>query len=141
MQVLHDELLARHTTLRVGGPAARFVTAESEPEIIEHLCKDEQVFNLARSIAEAGPNPLELVGVVVIGDAAFIAHEDIAANVQGTIYAGGGIYDVTADAAIATGALGAFWAVVYLRRRSIVAPMVSHAGFNVLELARAVAAR
>lgn len=39
---------------------------ESEPEIIEHLCKDEQVLNLARSIAELGPNPLELVGLVQI---------------------------------------------------------------------------
>jgi len=40
----------------------------SEPEVIEHLCRDEQVFNLARSIAEAGPNPLQLVGVVETGD-------------------------------------------------------------------------
>jgi len=40
------------------------------------------------------------------------------------------------DAAIATGALGAFWAIVYLRRRSTVAPMVSHAGFNALEVLR-----
>jgi hypothetical protein len=39
---------------------------ESEPEIIEHLCKDEQVYNLARSISEAGPNPLELLGLVQI---------------------------------------------------------------------------
>ncbi len=38
------------------------------------------------------------------------------------------------DAALATGALGAFWAVIYLRRRSSVAPMISHAGFNVLEI-------
>ncbi|MBY0427868.1 MAG: hypothetical protein K2Q32_01460 [Alphaproteobacteria bacterium] len=37
---------------------------ETEDEIISHLCKDELVFNLARSIADAGPNPLELVGVV-----------------------------------------------------------------------------
>lgn len=37
------------------------------------------------------------------------------------------------DAAIATGLLGAFWAVTYLRRRSIVAPMVSHGGFNLLQ--------
>jgi membrane protease YdiL (CAAX protease family) len=36
------------------------------------------------------------------------------------------------DAAIATGLLGAFWAVIYLRRRSTIAPMVSHAGFNSL---------
>jgi membrane protease YdiL (CAAX protease family) len=38
------------------------------------------------------------------------------------------------DAAIATGAMGAFWAVVYLRRRSSVAPMVSHALFNSIEV-------
>jgi membrane protease YdiL (CAAX protease family) len=40
------------------------------------------------------------------------------------------------DVAITTGALGAFWAVVYLRRRSSVAPIVSHAGFNSLEILR-----
>jgi membrane protease YdiL (CAAX protease family) len=40
------------------------------------------------------------------------------------------------DAAIATGALGAFWAIVYLRRRSSVAPIVSHAGFNSIEVLR-----
>ena len=40
------------------------------------------------------------------------------------------------DAVIATGLLGAFWAVLYLRRRSIVAPLVSHAGFNAVEVLR-----
>jgi membrane protease YdiL (CAAX protease family) len=40
------------------------------------------------------------------------------------------------DAAITTGVLGAFWAIVYLRRRSSIAPMVSHAGFNALEVLR-----
>lgn len=39
---------------------------QSQDEIIEHLCKGEQVFNLARSISESGPNPLELLGVVQI---------------------------------------------------------------------------
>ena len=34
------------------------------------------------------------------------------------------------DAAVATGVLGAFWGLVYLRRRSVVAPVVSHAGFE-----------
>ena len=38
------------------------------------------------------------------------------------------------DAALATGLLGAFWGVVYLRRRSCVAPMVSHAGFDLLQI-------
>jgi membrane protease YdiL (CAAX protease family) len=40
-----------------------------------------------------------------------------------------------ADAAVATGLLGAYWGVSYLRRRSIVAPVVSHAIFNVLQIA------
>lgn len=40
------------------------------------------------------------------------------------------------DAAIATSALGAFWGVIYLRRRSIVAPVVSHSGFNTAEVFR-----
>jgi membrane protease YdiL (CAAX protease family) len=39
-----------------------------------------------------------------------------------------------ADAALATGALGAFWGGVYIRRRSAVAPMVSHAGFDLLQI-------
>jgi uncharacterized protein len=38
------------------------------------------------------------------------------------------------DAVVATAVLGAFWGVVYLRRRSIVAPAVSHAGFNVVQV-------
>jgi len=40
------------------------------------------------------------------------------------------------DAVITTGLLGAFWAALYLRRRSAVAPVVSHAGFNTLEVLR-----
>lgn len=43
------------------------------------------------------------------------------------------------DAVLVTGALGAFWGVVYLRRRSIVAPVVSHAGFNLLQVAQFLA--
>jgi membrane protease YdiL (CAAX protease family) len=38
------------------------------------------------------------------------------------------------DAAITTGLLGAFWAVIYLRRRSAVAPIVSHAGFDLIQI-------
>jgi len=45
-----------------------------------------------------------------------------------------------ADAAIATGVLGAYWGIVYLRRRSIVAPMVSHAGFDLLQIVQGAAA-
>ena len=41
-----------------------------------------------------------------------------------------------ADAAIATGLLGAFWGMVYLRRRSSVAPIVSHSGFDLLQIAQ-----
>jgi membrane protease YdiL (CAAX protease family) len=46
-----------------------------------------------------------------------------------------------ADAAIATGLLGAFWGVVYLRRRSAIAPMVSHAGFDLIQIVGFLAAR
>lgn len=40
-----------------------------------------------------------------------------------------------ADAAIATGLLGAFWGAGYLRRRSVVAPAVSHAAFDLMQIA------
>lgn len=40
------------------------------------------------------------------------------------------------DAVITTGALGAFWAWMYVRRRSSVSPIFSHAGFNSLEILR-----
>jgi len=49
---------------------------------------------------------------------------------------GGGHLLQGVDAAIATGLLGAFWGVVYLRRRSMIAPMVSHAGFDLLQIAQ-----
>lgn len=52
---------------------------------------------------------------------------------------GAGHLQQGADAALATGLLGAYWAIVYLRRRSVVAPMVSHAGFNLLQLAQLMA--
>jgi len=60
-----------------------------------------------------------MVGVVVLSVAFGLGH-----IVQGW------------DAVITTGVLGAFWAVLYLRRRSTVAPLVSHAGFNTLEVLR-----
>ena len=59
------------------------------------------------------------VGVIVLSIAFGLGH-----SVQGW------------DAVITTGLLGAFWAVLYLRRRSSIAPLVSHAGFNALEVLR-----
>jgi uncharacterized protein len=49
---------------------------------------------------------------------------------------GAGHYVQGGDAVVATAVLGAFWGVVYLRRRSAIAPMVAHAGFNLVELAQ-----
>lgn len=46
-----------------------------------------------------------------------------------------------ADVAIATAALGLFWGILYLARRSIVAPAVSHAGFNLAQVALQFALR
>jgi membrane protease YdiL (CAAX protease family) len=45
------------------------------------------------------------------------------------------------DAALAIAVLGAVWGLVYLARRSIVAPMVSHALFNLGQLVKYVAVR
>lgn len=63
------------------------------------------------------------VGVVVLSTAFGLGH-----YVQGW------------DAVITTAALGAVWAVLYLDRRSSVAPVMSHAGFNSLEILRVVLA-
>jgi membrane protease YdiL (CAAX protease family) len=41
-------------------------------------------------------------------------------------------------AAIATGSLGAAWGILYWTRQSIVAPMISHAGFNLAQLLKYV---
>lgn len=49
---------------------------------------------------------------------------------------GGGHVIQGLDAAMTTGTLGAFWGIVYLRRRSAVAPMVSHAGFDLVQIAQ-----
>jgi len=38
------------------------------------------------------------------------------------------------DAAIAVGLLGVIWGLVYIRRRSVVAPIVSHAGFDAVQV-------
>ena len=45
------------------------------------------------------------------------------------------------DASIATACLGFTWGLVYLRRRSVVAPVVSHAGFNLAQVVKALALR
>jgi uncharacterized protein len=43
------------------------------------------------------------------------------------------------DAAIAVATLGAIWGTIYLARRSIIAPMVSHAGFNLAQVIKFLA--
>lgn len=54
--------------------------------------------------------------------------------VVSSIAFGAGHFIQGADAAVATAVLGAFWGYVYLRRRSIGAPVVSHAGFNLVQV-------
>jgi membrane protease YdiL (CAAX protease family) len=102
--------------LATGGPAAAAlfgIVAIVAGGIREEL---QRAFLLQRFERHLGG---ATVGVVVLSVAFGLGHE-----VQGW------------DAAIATGALGAFWAVVYLRRRSSIAPIVSHAGFNSIEVFR-----
>jgi CAAX protease family protein len=42
------------------------------------------------------------------------------------------------DVAIATATLGAFWGAIFLARRTILAPMIGHAGFNLAQVAKFV---
>lgn len=42
------------------------------------------------------------------------------------------------DVAVATAILGAFWGAIYLQRRSILAPMIAHAGFNLAQVVKFV---
>jgi membrane protease YdiL (CAAX protease family) len=102
--------------LATGGPAAAAmfgVVAIVAGGIREEL---QRAFLLQRFERHLGG---AAVGVVVLSTAFGLGHV-----MQGW------------DAAIATGALGAFWAVLYLRRRSSIAPIVSHAGFNSIEVFR-----
>ena len=46
-----------------------------------------------------------------------------------------------ADAAIAVTCLGLFWGLAYLKRRSVILPMVNHAGFDVLQVVLAFLSR
>ncbi|HEY2431201.1 MAG TPA: type II CAAX endopeptidase family protein [Vicinamibacterales bacterium] len=39
------------------------------------------------------------------------------------------------DVALATSVLGAFWGAIFLRRRSILGPMIGHAGFDLAQIA------
>jgi membrane protease YdiL (CAAX protease family) len=52
-----------------------------------------------------------------------------------------GHYEQGYDAAIATSVLGAVWGLAYVTRRSIVAPVISHAGFNLAQVLKHVALR
>jgi membrane protease YdiL (CAAX protease family) len=63
-----------------------------------------------------------LVGLVVFSSVFGLGHVD-----QGL------------DAVLATAVLGAVWGMLYLVRRSVVAPMVSHAGFNLAQLVKYIA--
>jgi len=56
-----------------------------------------------------------------------------------SFFFGLGHFEQGYDAMIATGILGLIWGFLYLVRRSIVAPMVSHAAFNLAQLLKYLA--
>lgn len=58
-----------------------------------------------------------------------------------SVFFGLGHYEQGYDASMATATLGAIWGFVYLRRGSIIAPVVSHAGFNLAQVLKFVALR
>ncbi len=96
-----------------GGAAMFAVVAIVAGGIREEL---QRAFLLRRFERHLGG---ETIGVIVLSTAFGLGHA-----LQGW------------DAAVATGVLGAFWAILYLRRRSSVAPIISHAGFNSIEVFR-----
>ena len=51
-----------------------------------------------------------------------------------SVFFGLGHVEQGLDAALATGLLGVIWGLLYVARRSVIAPMVSHAGFNLAQL-------
>jgi membrane protease YdiL (CAAX protease family) len=53
-----------------------------------------------------------------------------------SVFFGLGHVEQGIDAAIVTALLGVVWGLLYLARRSVIAPMVSHAGFNLAQLAK-----
>jgi membrane protease YdiL (CAAX protease family) len=57
------------------------------------------------------------------------------------LFFGLGHFEQGWDASVITGSLGVFWGLVYLRRRSVIGPMVSHAGFNLAQVIKAVMLR
>ena len=56
-----------------------------------------------------------------------------------SVFFGLGHFEQGYDAMIATGLLGFLWGLLYISRRSIVAPMVSHAAFNLAQLLKYLA--
>jgi membrane protease YdiL (CAAX protease family) len=58
-----------------------------------------------------------------------------------SVFFGLGHYEQGYDASMATATLGAIWGFVYLRRGSIIAPVVSHAAFNLAQVLKFVALR
>jgi membrane protease YdiL (CAAX protease family) len=56
-----------------------------------------------------------------------------------SVFFGLGHFEQGYDAMIATGVLGLVWGLLYISRRSIVAPMVSHAAFNLAQLLKYLA--
>jgi membrane protease YdiL (CAAX protease family) len=58
-----------------------------------------------------------------------------------SVFFGLGHFEQGYDAAIATAVLGLIWGLTYLKRKSIIAPVVSHAGFNLAQIVKQLALR
>jgi membrane protease YdiL (CAAX protease family) len=120
---------------------------------IQHLAPSLHTVptNPLQALLQTRQNALLFAGVVIVAGGireeiqrAFILHrfeQSLGGGAVGVIVAstafGAGHLLQGVDAAIATGLLGAFWGIVYLRRRSVAAPMVSHAGFDLLQILQA----
>jgi membrane protease YdiL (CAAX protease family) len=124
------------------------------------------ILKLAPSLHTVERNPLQdllssrrdalmFAGVVILAGGvreevqrAFILHRfrewlggPIVGLIVTSIAFGAGHLPQGLDAAVITGVLGCLWGAVYLRRGSIVAPVVSHAGFDLLEIVQFMVGR
>ncbi len=124
------------------GIAVLFLVQRFAPQL--HTVSENPLQALLRS-----PRNVLLLGLVVVIaggvreeiQRAFLLHRfeqwlgggAVGVVVTSVAFGAGHLYEGI-DAVIATALLGALWGVVYLRRRSVVAPMVSHAGFDLLQI-------
>ncbi len=101
--------------------------------------RDAAIFGLVVMVAGGVREEIQR-GFILHRFSQYLGGGAVGVVVHSTIF-GLGHVDQGWDATLAVGTLGAIWGTIYLTRRSIIAPMVSHAGFNLAQLVKFMALR